>query len=151
MPDEVTEIDVTYEDFITFAAARNREDAERASTAGESRQKIGEFIEETGVNGRALGFCRSILKQKKYGTQMDMIRTVKELLPHVEAYVQGQGGPELPFDEPVKDTVAEVADEVSEADLGDIGEAEVDDDDFTEADLADEEDDFNATLAQAAE
>ena len=92
MPDTeeaIEPIEVSYEKFISFATARNQEDAERASSAGESRQKIGEFLDETGVNSQALSWSRTILKKKKYSQQMDIIRSMEELLPLVKAKVEG--------------------------------------------------------------
>lgn len=87
--EQTTEIDLNYDDFIADVTARNREDSERAQSAGESRQKIAEFLDETGLHPKAYSFCRMVLRQKKYAAQSDILRSMKEALPHVEAYVMG--------------------------------------------------------------
>lgn len=82
--------DVDHDRLISFAAARNSEDAERASSAGESRQLIGEFLEDTGMNGKALSWLRAILKQKKTEKAMDIIRSLEHGLPMVKSHLGGQ-------------------------------------------------------------
>lgn len=90
MPDdEKAEIDVDYDTLISDISDRNAEDSERAQSAGESRQKIKTFLDETGLHPKAYSFCRMVLKQKKYATQSDILRSMKEAMPHVEAYVMG--------------------------------------------------------------
>ncbi len=106
--------DIDHDEMIDFSTARNREDRERASSAGESRQKIGGFLEKTGMNSQAFSWCRSILKKldKNEGQAkaMDIISSLRKALPMVEAHVRGQGTAEMfpeaneveqvPFDEP---------------------------------------------------
>jgi hypothetical protein len=92
--------DIEHDELIAHMAARNIEDSERASSAGESRQKIGAFLDETGMNSRAYSWIRSILKQKTREKQMDIIRSLKASLPMVEAHVAGQTTPDM-FDDPV--------------------------------------------------
>ena len=82
--------DCDHDRLISFAAARNEEDAERASSAGESRQLIGDFLEDTGMNGKALSWLRVILKQKTTDKAMDIIRSLKHGLPMVEQHLGGQ-------------------------------------------------------------
>lgn len=82
--------DVDHDRLISFAAARNEEDAERASSAGESRQLIGKFLEDTGMNGKALSWLRIILKQKKTDKAMDIIRSLEHGLPMVKQHLGGQ-------------------------------------------------------------
>lgn len=82
--------DVDHDRLIAFASARNDEDAERASSAGESRQEIGAFLEDTGMNGKALSWLRAILKQKTTDKAMDIIRSLKHGLPMVEQHLGGQ-------------------------------------------------------------
>lgn len=92
---------IEHDDLIDFCDARNREDRNRASSAGESRQKIGEFLDETGMNGKALGWSRQILKINDKGDDgqakaMDVILSLEKALPMIKAHVGGQS-PELPF------------------------------------------------------
>lgn len=100
--------DIDHDKLIDFSLARNREDRERSSSAGESRQKIGAFLEETGMNSQALSWCRSILKKldKDNGQAkaMDVIRSLETALPMVKAHVGGQA-PELPLEHDDEETV----------------------------------------------
>lgn len=117
---------IEHDELIGFSAARNDEDRKRASSAGESRAKIKEFLDDTGMNGKALSWLRQILKtaDKDDGQAkaMDVIMSLKKGLPMVEAHVAGQGTgsldldgeePAMPehhdpdFDEEIKETMAE--------------------------------------------
>lgn len=84
--------DIEHDALIGFIEARNREDGERASSAGESRQLIGEFLEDTNMNAKALSTCRTILKQKTTDKAMDIVRSLKVALPMLEAHLGGQQG-----------------------------------------------------------
>lgn len=89
-------LDIDHDDLIAQIIDRNAEDRERGSSAGESRQKIGEYLEKSGMNGKAFSVCRQILKLKKYSQRMDLIRSLEEALPMVKAHVVGQDfGPDL--------------------------------------------------------
>lgn len=96
--------DVDPDEMIDFALARNREDAARASDAGESRQMIGDFLERTSLNKKAFAFSRTILKAAAKDTAkgMDIIRSVEAVLPAIRAHVAGQGTGEMELepDEP---------------------------------------------------
>lgn len=89
-------LDIDHDKLIASIIDRNMEDSERASSAGESRQLIGEFLGETGMNSQAYSWMRTILKKKKYSQRMDIIRSLEEALPMIKAHVMGQGfGPDL--------------------------------------------------------
>jgi hypothetical protein len=92
---------IEHDQVIDFCEARNREDSVRASSAGESRQKIGQFIEDTGMNSQALSWCRSILKKldKDDGQNkaMDVIMSLEKALPMIKAHVAGQGQADMDF------------------------------------------------------
>lgn len=89
-------LDIEHDELLTQIIDRNREDSERASTAGSSRAAIKEFLETTGMNSKAFSWCRVILKAKKYSQRMDIIRSLEEALPMVKAHVVGQDfGPDL--------------------------------------------------------
>ena len=53
---------VEHDDLISNIEARNREDATRASSAGESRAAIKEFLDDTNMHPKAFSWCRVILK-----------------------------------------------------------------------------------------
>lgn len=93
---------IEHDELIGFIDDRNREDRQRSSSAGESRQKIGAFLDETAMNGKALGYCRQILKvnDKDDGQHkaMDIIMSLKTALPMIEAHVAGQGTTAMDFD-----------------------------------------------------
>jgi hypothetical protein len=94
--------DIDHDELISFIAARNQEDGDRASDAGESRQAIGEFVERTGMNAKALAWMRQILKanNKSQAKAMDIILSVEKALPMIKAHVAGQGTPDMfPEDE----------------------------------------------------
>lgn len=96
--------DIDYDRLIAFILDRNREDKERASDAGESRQKIGSFIEDTGLNGKALSIGRMIIKilDKKEGElkAMDIIGSLELILPMVKDYVVNAGTKPMDLPEP---------------------------------------------------
>ena len=91
--------EIEHDRLIGFIEARNREDSERASDAGESRQLIGEFIESTGMNSKALAWCRQILKAKTQAKQMDIIMSMEKALPMIRDHVSGQGTAEMELDD----------------------------------------------------
>jgi hypothetical protein len=82
-------------EFLEFAYERNKEDAKRASSAAESRQKIGEYLDDVNLHPKALGVGRTILKMVDKGDDgqakaMDFIRGLKAVLKIVEPEVSGQ-------------------------------------------------------------
>lgn len=83
-------LDIEHDELLTEIIDRNREDSDRASSAGTSRAAIKQFLETTGMNSKAFSWCRAILKQKKYSQRMDIIRSLEEALPMVKAHVIGQ-------------------------------------------------------------
>jgi hypothetical protein len=94
---------VEHDDLISNIEARNREDGERASYAGESRAAIKEFLDETNMNAKAFSWCRVILKQKDRAKAMDMIRSLEVGLAMVKAHVSGQQGDLFPeADDPIE-------------------------------------------------
>lgn len=128
--------EIEHDELIGFSAARNDEDRKRASSAGESRAKIKEFLDDTGMNGKALSWLRQILKtaDKDDGQAkaMDVIMSLKKGLPMVEAHVAGQGnysfdldGPEAPA-EPAEDDPAYDGDDPETAAESDDFMAQVD-------------------------
>lgn len=135
-----------HDELIDFAEARNREDKVRASSAGESRQKIGEFLDETGMNGQALSILRSILKKPDTQKAMDVIRSLEVGLPMVKAHVTGQSTPDMLSEaqEPVAELPKPIEEEL-ERFSPDDGENAGDDE------LGREADEFDAHLAQVAE
>ena len=63
----------------------NNEDSERASDAGESRQRIGAFLEQTKLNAKAFSHLRMGLRIKKESNRLDWLRSLKMMLPMIEA------------------------------------------------------------------
>ncbi|EEW56677.1 hypothetical protein SCH4B_4374 [Ruegeria sp. TrichCH4B] len=102
---------VSHDELIGQLEARIREEMERKSDAGESGAKLKEFLDETGLNGQAVGWAKSILKKlgKKNGQQkaMDIVRSLEVLTPMVKNHVGGQGTSEMdlpnPNEEPEQD------------------------------------------------
>lgn len=130
-------VSVTYDDLINEISERNREDSERASSAGESRQKIKEFLDATGVHPKVFSFARSILRQKKHTVQIDMMRSVEEVMPLVKACIDGNHGQADMFDDPAD--YSEPGNQVDDADDPDFEDLDSGEDDP-------ETEEFNAAL-----
>lgn len=94
--------DIDHDQLIDFSVDRNEEDRKRASSAGESRSKIKDFLDETGMNGKALSWCRQILKTSDkddgQAKAMDVILSLEKALPMVKAHVGGQGTADMDFE-----------------------------------------------------
>jgi len=92
------ELDIDHDTLIGRAVQHNREDAERVSSAAETRADIGQFIDETGFNKKAYSILRQIMKtgDKSRDKAMDVIRSLELGLPMVKAHIAGQS--EMDFD-----------------------------------------------------
>lgn len=111
-------LDIDHDELIASIINRNSEDHERASSAGESRNEIKAFLDETGMNSQAYSWMRSIMKKPKYSQRMDIIRSLEEALPMVKAHVMGQGfGPDLVDQAQATDFADPGDDKVDDADL----------------------------------
>ena len=134
---------VEHDQMIGEMEARNREDGERASSAGESRAAIKAFLDDTNMNPKAFSWCRVILKanDKDQAKAMDMIRSLEVALPMVKAHVSGQQGDLFPEDddfEPVDPVSDVVPDDLRAPSYG------------PDAAFADDQDDFDRQLAAVA-
>lgn len=96
--------DVEHDALIAQLEARIREEHSRSSDASESAAKVAMFIDETGVNSQALSWMKTIVKKlpKKDGQHkaMDIIRSIKVMLPMIEDHVGGQGTGEMYLEGP---------------------------------------------------
>ena len=124
---------IEHDELIGFSAARNDEDRRRASSAGESRAKIKEFLDDTGMNGKALSWLRQVLKtaDKDDGQAkaMDIIMSLKKALPMVEAHVAGQGSMSFDLDGPADPADDQIENPSTEYE-GDDEEIRAETDDF---------------------
>ena len=135
--------DIEHDALVGQIEARNREDASRSSSAGESRQRIGEFLEQTNMNSQAFSWCRTILKKPDEAKQMDIIRSLETALPMIKAHVTGQGTPDM-FNAPAAPSYqpdAEFDDAPEPVDEDDLA------DDERREDVTGDGDDFDAHLA----
>ena len=148
--------DVDHDRLIGFIDARNREDRERSSSAGESRQMIGEFIENTAFNGKALAFLRQIkkvaLKDNGQAKAADIIRSLKVGLPMIENDILGQGTADM-FEgdepEPLMDGAGlDYHPYLSNRAMSDDWPEDGQPDAPRDPQIAEDEDDFEAALAQ---
>lgn len=75
----------------------NREDAGRASSAAETRQDIGDFVEATGYHAKALSDGRKLYKlwQKDPEKFEDYLRTFEPLYQDVKNHCRGQSTPDM--------------------------------------------------------
>lgn len=96
--------DISHDQLIGKSEEFNREDGQRASSAGETRQKIGQLLDTTAMNGKAFSWLRQILKvnDKANGQEkaMDIIRSLEKCLPMVRDHVSGQGTKAMDLSEP---------------------------------------------------
>lgn len=122
--------DIDHDTLIGTAARHNMEDGDRASSAAETRQDIGEFIERTGMNNKAYSIIRQIMKigDKSQDKAMDVIRSLQKGLPMVESHIGGQTTQEMPLEEPEEETGSN---------------------EMTEHDPSPEEDEFNREVDEA--
>lgn len=95
---------VEHDALISEILARAAEQHARSSDASESAAKVSKFLEDTALNSQAYNWVSSILKKmpKKDGQAkaMDIIRSLKAVLPMIEAHVAGQGTGEMDLGEP---------------------------------------------------
>lgn len=95
---------VEHDELIDQMEARMREEHARGSDASESAAKVNLFIEKTGLNTQAFSWGKTILKKlpKKDGQAkaMDVIRSLKTIIPMLESHVGGQGTVEMSLGEP---------------------------------------------------
>lgn len=96
---------IEHDEFMDFAIKQNDADRKRASSAGESREQIKEFLDEHDLHSKAVSWMRVILKMNErdngQAKAMDCIRSLKVLLAMVEHHVAGQGTAEM-FPDPVE-------------------------------------------------
>tara|TARA_R110000851_G_scaffold22626_13_gene67027 strand:- start:104 stop:610 length:507 start_codon:yes stop_codon:yes gene_type:complete len=114
---------VEHDALISHYAARDHEKGERSSDASESADKTNKFLDETGLNSQALRWGGSIVGKlaKKDGQNkaMDIIRSMKCLLPMLENHVAGQGTTEMNLGEAETDPAdgdAETSDDQPDVD-----------------------------------
>ena len=108
--EEATEITIDHDSLINQISARNSEDGERASSAGESRAEMKAFLEDTGIHNKAFSHIRAGMKIKKESQRLDWLRSMEVMLPMVAAEIRGQSTPDMfeaPAAEPVPDDEAE--------------------------------------------
>lgn len=116
--------DVEHDKLMAEIDRMSRGEHERASDASESAALTKTFLEDTGMNGQALSWLKSIVKKlpKKDGQAkaMDIIRSLKVGLPMVENHVGGQGTAEMDLEGPQDEAEGEPEDQ-------DIPESEAED------------------------
>lgn len=114
---------VERDDLATFYAARAHEKGQRSSDASESADKTKKFLDETALNASALKWGSSIIAtlDKKDGQHkaMDQIRSLKFMLPLLEALVVGNGNLEMDLPDPDGEAAPEPAGEETPDDSGD--------------------------------
>lgn len=98
---------VDHDQLIGQILDRAKEQHARSSDASESAALVSEFLEDTGINSKAYQWASAIVKtlDKKDGQHkaMDIIRSLKAVLPMVENHVGGQGTVEMDLGEPEED------------------------------------------------
>ena len=106
---------VEHDDLMSFLNERIAEQHARSADASESSSKTTKFVDETGLNSQAVSWAGSILKKlpKKDGQAkaMDVIRSMKLMLPMLENHVGGQGTQEMDLDGPEEEEGANEAED----------------------------------------
>lgn len=106
---------VEHDELIAEILERSKEQFSRSSDASESAAKVAKYMEKTGLNTQAYSWGSAIMKKlpKKDGQAkaMDIIRSLKVLLPMLENHIAGQGSAEMDLDGPSDDNQADEADE----------------------------------------
>jgi hypothetical protein len=97
------------------------QDAKRASDAGETRQSIGQFVEDTGVNKKALSHIRQIDKMPEE-KRADYLRSSDALMAEMRPHWDGQSTADM-FD-PEHDDAVEPPEE-AEPEANDLAEDNV--------------------------
>jgi hypothetical protein len=136
----MAELTIDPEELLGAVADFNHGDEERASDAGADRQRIGEFLENTGINGKAFSHIRSALKIKKEEQRLDWPRSMEAMLPIIANRIRGNSTMEMSLGgEWSGMTAEEVAEAIGEGEAGNAGTVE---------DLEDEDRDFQAAADQ---
>ncbi|MDR9393961.1 MAG: hypothetical protein RI571_06490 [Roseovarius sp.] len=81
--------EISYDTFIQHHTSQARFEDSSASTMGEARQERGEFLEDTGLNGKAVSAMRAGLKLKDEAKQRAWLRSMEALLPIVKDHIIG--------------------------------------------------------------
>lgn len=151
--------DIEHDQLVGKIEKWNGEDRSRASTAAETRGEIGDFVEKTGINPKALSLLRTIAKTaKKDGGQakaMDIIRSIEKGLPMIKLHIGGNQA-EMALDEPEPVDPAPLGKPSydPDADLSEIGVAPGEEGEvigFSDDEIAQEAAEFEDHLAEVAE
>lgn len=81
--------EIDYDTFISHHEDQRRHEDSAASTMGEARQARGDFLEETGLNGKAVSAIRAGLKIKDEAKRQSWLRSLKALMPIAESHING--------------------------------------------------------------
>lgn len=93
--DDVEKIELEHDQLMNFCESMAAKETEAASDAGTRRKEIGDFLEKTGLQSKALAQIRSAMKLKKEGNRLDWLRSMEKMLPMVGSHIRGQGTMEM--------------------------------------------------------
>ena len=136
------ELTVHRDKIINSFARWKQGEADRASDAGEMREEIAKVLDLTGLNKKAFSFVRMLDKQAP-DKRADILRSLEPLLNLMRPHWDGSNTPDM-FTEN-DDAVEPVEDEP----IGHNGGPSIRED--ADAEIAEEADDFDKALAEAAE
>lgn len=89
-------LDVDPDTLIARIAEYNEEDKDRAQSAASTRSKIKVYLEETGMNAKALSLLRFLDKQAPE-RRADILRSLRKGLEIMEERWRGQNSEEFDF------------------------------------------------------
>lgn len=102
---------VEHDQLINHMLDRKREKYARKSDASESGAKVSELLDETGLNSKAYNWGSQILgvldKKDGQAKAMDIIRSLKVVLPMLESHVGGQSTTDMFDGKPPADAANE--------------------------------------------
>lgn len=140
------ELTVHRDKIINSFARWKQGEADRASDAGEMREEIGKVIDLTGLNKKAFSFVRMLDKQAP-DKRADILRSLEPLLKLMQPHWDGSNTPDMFTDN--DDAVDPVEDEAPRS-----ASYQPDEELFPaagDAEIAEEADEFEKALSEAAE
>lgn len=137
------DLDFYSEKIVSKIADWREQEKGRASEAGEMRADIGVFLEQTGINKRALSFVRSLDKMNEEKRD-DVLRTLHPLLEIMDRAWNGNKTPDMFDQEPVDPATDEAPRKASYEQDFSV------DDEPVDPEIAAEDEAFEAHLAEVA-
>ncbi len=99
------DLDVHYDKIVSSFSDWKSQERSRASEAGEMREEIGQFLELTGLNKKAVSFVRALDKLEA-DKRDDVLRSLTPLLEVMDRAWNGNRTPDM-FEQPAVETASD--------------------------------------------